>query len=456
MSSTTLAEERRAGERPWWTVLRLAVPAVGENVAWNVGQTLMLIIAGVLGPAALAGVGATEAVRWFVVSAVRAMGTGVTALVARRVGAERYDEARRYAAQAIGLTVGTMTVVALIMALQAERVLAAMGLTPEVIALSAPYTRLAMLSIIPQTTCFLMGAVLKALGDTRTPMLAMATRSATVVLLSYVLVDGKLGLPVLGLPGIGLALVVAWTSGLLPLARALGAGRLHLSLAPGAWRDLYPRWETIRRVLAVAVPAGVEEISLSGGQLVFTRILTSLGTVAYAAHLIGFNIAGYGLNVAFGFAVAASTLVGQNLGARRPDRARALALWSLGLGVSFITLYALILVLAAGPMAGLFTADAAVVAAFRPAAPLISLSLPALGVFSILAGGLRGAGDTRGPMVATVVSQWTLRLVVAYTGGIVMGWGLPGVWAGWVLDQWVRATWISRRFRAGRWLTLEL
>src|SRR5690606_34685244 len=134
---------------PWWTVLRLAIPAVGENVAWNVGQTLMLIIAGVLGPAALAGVGATEAVRWFVVSAVRAMGTGVTALVARRVGAERYDEARRYAAQAIGLTVGTMTVVALIMALQAERVLAAMGLTPEVIALSAPYTRLAMLSIIP-------------------------------------------------------------------------------------------------------------------------------------------------------------------------------------------------------------------------------------------------------------------------------------------------------------------
>jgi len=171
---------------PWARVLRLSIPAVGENVAWSVGQTLLLVIAGLIGSEAIAGFGATESVRWFVATGIRAMSAGLVAVVSRRVGARRYHAARAFALQTLTVTVGLMTVLATLASMNARTILAVMGLSPRVVDLAAPHAQLAFLATIPQAVYVTLGSVLKASGDTRTPMLGMSLRSVVMVALGYV------------------------------------------------------------------------------------------------------------------------------------------------------------------------------------------------------------------------------------------------------------------------------
>ncbi|MEX2356453.1 MAG: MATE family efflux transporter [Thermaerobacterales bacterium] len=434
--------------------MRLAIPAVGENIAWSVGQTLLLIIAGLIGPAAIAGVGITEMLRWAILAFSKAIGYSVVAVVSRRIGEDRPGEARLFACQAVTATAVIMGLAAGAAALNSHWILTVMGAAPEVVELSLPYTRLAFLSIIFQALNFVLGSILKASGNTRTPMAAMALKSLTQVSLGYTLAHGLAGLPAGGMQGLGLAVLSGWAAGCLVITRNLYT---HFGLfRAGNWRQFVPRWALLKRLVILAVPAGVEELSIAAGQLLFTRILTSLGTAVFAAHMIGFNMSVYGHNVAIGISVASGTLVGQSLGAGNPSLAHRYGLWCTALGAGIITAYAITLWAVAGSFAGLYTQDSLVIEAFRQAAPLISVALPGFGLFTILAAGLRGAGDTRSPMTATITSLWLFRLGASYFFGIVLGWGLIGVWAGWAIDQWGRGFWVLNRFLAGKWKQLRV
>ncbi|MEX2356454.1 MAG: MATE family efflux transporter, partial [Thermaerobacterales bacterium] len=218
--------------------MSLSIPAVGENVAWTIGQTLLLIIAGLIGPAAIAGVGISEMLRWTILSFSKAMGYSVVAVVARRIGEDRPHDARLFASQAITATAAVMALAAVTAAVYSDWILTVMGLAPDVVELSVPYARLAFLSIVPQGLNFVLGSVLKAAGDTRTPMAAMGIKSLTQITLGFALVQGFAGLPGFGMHGLGLAVLIGWTVGSLIIARNM----LHTFgiFRRGRWHEFIP------------------------------------------------------------------------------------------------------------------------------------------------------------------------------------------------------------------------
>jgi Na+-driven multidrug efflux pump len=200
----------------------------------------------------------------------------------------------------------------------------------------------------------------------------------------------------------------------------------------------------------------VESLFRSGGMLLFTVIVFQLGTAVVAAQQIAQQAAFLSMMPGFGFSMAATALVGQRLGARDPGQAdqaswfatRACLVWMVGMGVAFFV---------GGPwIMRAFTDDLAIIEHGIAALRVIALAQPGQAIGIVLAGSLRGAGDTRYPMLATALAMWAVRLPVAWLFGIALEFGLAGIYLGWVLDSVVLGLMTWWRYRAGDWKARKL
>jgi putative MATE family efflux protein len=270
--------------------------------------------------------------------------------------------------------------------------------------------------------------------------------------LAYVLIFGQLGLPPLGVGGVALASVIARTVGAAILLGLLFRRR-GLSLRSAGW---WPDLGVMRRVLRIGVPTAVEQSMLSGGFVLYGAMVITLGTTVYATQRLTFQAINLAFMPAFGYATAATTLTGQSLGAGRPDLARAATAAALRQALFWMTLAGFLFALFAGPLMSLFSADPEVIAIGKAALPVLALAQPFWAVGQVYAGSLRGAGDARFPMVATSAGMWLIRLPTAYLFGIVLGWGLPGVYLSSTFDAGLRALLNYLRHRSGRWQAIRV
>jgi len=435
-------------------VLRLAFPATMEQLLWTLMQMVVLMAVGHLGPEALTIVGISNTLLWFFSSGFAALGAGATALVARAIGADDKSEGNATARQALMVAIVVSLAVFALVYSQAEGLLRLMGLTGEVVPLGVPYLRYASISLIFSSISFAAAAILRGAGDTRTPLKINTVGAVVNVVLVNVLVCGRFGFPALGLDGAGIAYAsYAGTSAVLFVA-ALLSGKYAIGL--DARPPYSPDRQLIVRIVRVGLPAAGEQLLLSGGILMFSRIVASLGTTAFAAHQITSNITGMSWMPAFGFSLATTALVGQSLGRQDPDLAEEYARTSRRLVLYITTSMAVMFFAFGGYIARLYTTDLEVIGLAALCMRVGAVSLPAGGSYSVLAGGLRGAGDTRWPLYITFVAVWTIRLTTAYFMAIILGWGLTGIWMGIVLDQFVRTGLIEYRFRTGHWKTIKV
>jgi len=424
---------------------RPAVAASSEALLFSVAQICVYAMVGRLGAYAIAVVGISGIISWFFYSAFLTLGVATTAVLARAVGAHDQRLARRVLRQAFlvtSLLAGAVTTAGLLLA---PWVLSALGAAPDVIANGMPYLRLVFVSTLGAALNTTAGAALRGAGDTRTPLKVNLIATALNVGAVYCLVQSPFSF---GLVGAGAALNISTFAGSAIFLALLTSRRanLRVSLRPPYRLDL----PLVRRILRVGLPSAAEQVLLSGGILVFTRLVASLGTAALAAHQVASNLSSFSLNLGFGFSSAATTLSGQSLGADDPEAAGSLInrcrLW----GVACMALVGGVLFFFGGPVARLYTADAAVIALCSSALRMTALVQPGMSYFTITAAGMRGAGDTRWPLYVTFVGLWTLRLGVAYYL-VQLGWGLTGIWVGIAVDQWTRALLIAWRYRLGRW-----
>jgi putative MATE family efflux protein len=217
-----------------------------------------------------------------------------------------------------------------------------------------------------------------------------------------------------------------------------------------------PDLARLRRLLNIGLPAGAEQVLLQLAQLSLALILAQLGTAAYAAHQIGIRISALGFLPGWGFGVAATTLVGQELGAGRPDRARQATYVSFWLALGVMTTLGIALYAFATPILQLFTTDADVIRLGVIPVQFDGLMEPLFAAAFVFGGGLRGAGDTRAALAITIGSVWGLRLIVAYFLAITLSLGLLGVWLAIGVDFVSRALWFWLRFRSGKWTSLRV
>ncbi|HHW98135.1 MAG TPA: MATE family efflux transporter, partial [Firmicutes bacterium] len=188
----------------------------------------------------------------------------------------------------------------------------------------------------------------------------------------------------------------------------------------------------------------------------YTRIVSGLGTLAYAAHTIAINVESLSFMPGFGFSIAATTLIGQNLGANRPDVAERSGYESVKIGMLFMGAVGLILFFFPGVFVRLYTDDPEVTRMAVQVLRIVAISQPPMAAAFIFAGGLRGAGDTRWVMIITSASVWIVRLGLAYLLAITLNWQLVGAWIAMTVELFVRGTAIALRYRTGRWKKLKV
>jgi putative MATE family efflux protein len=431
-------------------VLGLAWPAVVEQIL-IVGVDLTdLFIVGHLGAVALSAVGLTGQVVLLAIAFFSAIGVGCLALIARQIGAGAHAEAGRILQQSILVAAALGTLAGLGMAVFAPDILRGLGAEPDVVSLGVPFMRLVALSLPLLAIAFVANSAMRAAGDTRTPMQLTSLQLIVNAALGLFLVYGP---PHLSVVGVGVATSVA--RGALGLAAMglLWRGRSGLRLASHDWK---PDRDRLWRVLRVGLPAGVEQMLMQFALVSVTVVITNLGTVQYAAHNVSLRIMSLSYLPGWGFAVAASTLVGQGLGANDPRRAEAGAYAALRLAISVMLVVGAALYVLAEPIARIFTNDAGVIAASISAIHVAALSQPIMATSFVFVHSLRGAGDTRTVLAITSASIWTVRLGVAYVGAHVLGWGLAGAWLGLPADFAVRALCGWARFRGGKWQKVKV
>jgi len=309
----------------------------------------------------------------------------------------------------------------------------------RMIALGTPFNVLAMA----------LGAILRGSGDMKTPLIADIVANLSNILGNYILIFGKLGAPALGVAGAGIATSIARFVASAILFYVLYREKTVLKLS---LKESYrPNFSTLKRIFNIGIPSALEQFVLRAGQLTFVRIVAELGTIAFATHQIAMNIQSLSFMPGQAFSMAATTLVGQLLGADKPDIAEESARQTRLLGMIVSGISAFTIFFFGKYITMLYTNDSAIIEQSRICLRIIALIQPAQSTQFILAGALRGAGDTRFPLYSTIIGIWGMRVAMAYLFVMTFGWGLTGAWLAIALDQIVRAMVIYSRFKSGKW-----
>ena len=185
--------------------------------------------------------------------------------------------------------------------------------------------------------------------------------------------------------------------------------------------------------------------------IIFTRTISGLGTVTYAAHQVALNITSLSFTTGMGFAMSATSLVGRSLGAKKPDMAEMLANSAHKLAMMVSGAVAVILFFFGRQVALLYSNDLAVITQAAIALKIIALVQPSQSTQFVLAGALRGAGDTKWPLYSTIIGVWGFRVLLSYLFVQVLGYGLVGAWVAMAVDQFARSSIILYRFRSNKW-----
>ncbi len=408
-------------------------------------------LVGHLGAASLTAVGL--GVQWSMAAMVlfTAVGTGATALTARMIGARDMAGANRVVGQALAIAFACGLLSSTLLVGFAEPAMVLMGARGEALAQGVLYLRIVSAVFPISSLMFIGNACMRGAGDARTPLLVMAAVNVVNVAIAWGLVEGIGPLPALGVRGAAWGSAAGRVVGGLLVVGLLIKGRGGLQLR---WRG--PDREIIWRILRVGLPASLDQLIFRFGMLVWVRIVASLGTVAYAAHQVALNAESISFMPGWGFAMAATTLVGQGLGASDHERAERDAMLCFGIAAIFMSVMGVVFFVSAPQIMGLFTDEVEIIALGSMPLRLIGVVQPLLAAMMVFAGGLRGAGDTLTPMLVNGASVWLLRVPLSLLAIHWFDWGLTGVWLVMALDLTLRGIVLLWQFRCGRWKTVEV
>jgi putative MATE family efflux protein len=400
---------------------------------------------------------------WLLNSLFASVSIGATALVARLVGAGQREEASRVAQQAL-LVGGLMVVGVMAVAWAASQTfIDLVQLRGNAATLVWQYVRI----IIPAIPFIMIqqvaAACLRGAGDTVSGLAAKLVVNAVNMTVSPLCLLGLGPLPELGWQGLAIGTALGHCVGGILLGLMLLRGRSGLRVHIASLALDRP---LIRRLLHIGVPGGLDILAVITCHLIYVAVINSLGTAASAAHGLGLQVEALAYLPGSAFHVAAATIAGQYLGAGQRNQAASGVLATCLTGVAVMSCAALAFVFAGEFLTGFFTGDRNDPIAQHAARLLkiVAVSTPSLGVLSILTGGLRGAGDTRWPLLVTFVGLLGIRLpgalllakdqIVVPGLGITLaglGWGVDGAWWAMTTDVVVRSCLIAARFFHGSW-----
>lgn len=394
---------------------------------------------------------------WFVSSYTVLVSVGSTALVSRFVGARDWANAIHATSQSILLAVAVGLLGSLVGLTGLEWLVSALQLHGDAAKFAVEYLRPLFWLLVFQVVESAGIACLIGAGDTRTGLWVLGGIALINVPLAWLFFHGWGPIPAVGFAGIALGTALSHVLGGLAVLALLWRGRAGLRLE---WEKLRPDPELLRRLLRISVPAAVDSLSVAASQLWFLGIVNQLGDVASTAHGIALRWEALGYLSGGAFGVAAMTLVGQNLGAKRPKDAAHCGWVAFGLACGVMSTMGVIFFVLAPQMFAVFCPhpeQRPVIEVGVRVLQLIAFAMPALASCIVFTYALRGAGDTRVPVLFTWTGFLVVRIPLAYLlTSQAVGWGLTGAWLAMFADLMVRGVFFFLRFVSGRWQLVKV
>lgn len=425
-------------------ILDLAIPATIENVLQTLVGFIDTLMISRLGLVAVTAVGISNNIFSVYLAVIIALGVAASSLIARTLGAGKIGQARKTALQATVLAVGIGLIFGLVTVLFNDEILSLMRAEPEVIRQALPYFNLVGGATVLISVLSVLGSILRATGDTKTPMYVNTAVNLLNIVLDYILIFGMGPIPALGILGTAIGTVAARLIGSILMFR-----KVQQSAAAFRFGEFFEKSsrEDLKGLIELSIPAVLERLVMRLGQVVYFGLIVAIGVKTYAAHIIAGNIESFTYMPGMGLAAAASILVGNSFGAGKKQEAYEYGVQSMKAGAVIMSLGGVLLYFGAPWFAGWFTRDGEAIAKIVTALRIDSFAQVPLAVSLISAGSLQGSGDTRSPLYSTALGMWGVRVLGVYFLGIRLGLDIAGIWLSILIDLTLRAVFLLIRFR---------
>jgi putative MATE family efflux protein len=429
-------------------VILLAVPTVLEMSMESLLTVVDIFFVSRLGSDAIATVGLTESMLSPVYALAMGLSAGATALISRRTGEKDPEGATTAAVQVIAVSMACAVVLGVAGVTLSSGLLGAMGASPSVVAVGSRYTALMLGGSITIFLLFVINAIFRSAGDAALAMRSLWLANILNMVLAPCLVFGVGPIPRLGVLGAAVAMTGSRAIGVVyqlsRLARA--SGRIAI-----AKRQLVLRARVVLELVRIATPATFQVLIETASWLALVRIISTYGSAALAGYTIAMRVVIFALLPSWGLASAASTLVGQNLGARAPDRAKS-SVWTVArYNLAFVGPAGLFFVLAPDVTVHVFTREPEAAAYASACLRIVAIGFVMFAVGMVLVQAFNGAGDTRTPMLVNLASFWGLKLPLAWLLAKVFGLGPRGIFIAITAAYSAQTLLAALLFRRGRW-----
>ena len=435
----------------------LALPAMMENLMVTLLSMVDTAMVGSLGKEATAAAALNASPSWLVSSSITVVGGSISVIIARLWGAEDYKRAGDFSRQAflMGLVLGAiLTFLGQVVAphypywMQAEA---------AVIPNATAYMRIVSAAYIPHTLGLVCYGVMRGAGDMKTPMRISLGVNLLNVLGNFLLIYPSRtlwGIPVWG-AGMGVSGAALSTAICTSLSAVIGGLCLFHRQDPlrlSFKKSYRPDWEKIRNLLRLGIPMASERVIVNLGQVLYASTVSSLGTAELSAHHLAVTAEGVCYNPAFGISVAATTGMGQALGAGKEEEAKKIGWMYLAMCGAVMVCVSLIMYLLAPAMISLFTPDEEVIRLGAMALRIVALAEPLFGLSIVGTALLRSAGETIAPLIISILCMMGIRVPLAMVFCQIFDWGLAGAWIAMDIDLIIRGTLTVFRYASGKWM----
>lgn len=436
------------------SILSFSGPIVAELMLMSMISIVTLSMVGHLGAYALSAVGLTNQPVFISVAVFQSFNIGATALISRFIGAENYKDAKAVVIQTMIIAVILGAILSIISVIFSKQIVIGMGAKEDTVEFASMYMKYMGIGMFLQSIPTAVASILRGAGESKAPMRYNIISNIINVVVGLLLINGFLFFPRLGLQGAGIAATVSKLIACIMSIYALLNSRLPISIS---MKDKFKLdFSMIKRIMNIGLSAAGEQFAMRIGFILYTRIIADLGTSALAAHQIVLSVTSLASNIVNGLAVAASSFTGRSLGAKDAELAESYSYEIRRMGFFLSCSIGLSFFFAGYPLSMLFSTDTTVL--------VLSARVLKIGAFitfpqnslSILSGSLRGAGDTKWPLISALIGMIFARVSLAALFVKVFHLGLEGAWAAALADQSVRSVFIYLRYRTGKWKTITV
>lgn len=420
------------------SVFRLSMPVLLSSLFQRLVGIADIFMTGGLGAPAIAATGLGQLLIFTTMTIFWGLSTGTTVVIAHLSGAGRLDEARRAACTAATACLMLTAVCTVAGSIWGAEVARLIGASAEVQTLAREYIQLVFLWMVWTTGVNILSAIMHGNGQTRIPMQGILLVNILHILIAWLLIYGKLGLPALGVKGAAIAINLSECVGFCYLLYQAFKHRYITCNLP----DIH----LFKKIWRVGWPVALERVAHQSGQLVYSSFIIAYGTTAYAAHQIGLAIESLSFMPGAGMGIAAATLMGQSLGAKKYRRAQAGHGEAMRLALAVMGGMALLFLALPHHLVAIFTNDPEVIRQGAVFLRIVAFAQLPLAASFVYAGSLRGAGDTFYVFIVTMLTMWGVRVLLAWIAASWLHLSLYWVWGVFLVDWYVRGTAFSWRY----------